>query len=519
MSLQRARKPAQGPAPIPQRPVSDRTPQARLVWESPHLRPEQVLQLQRTVGNRATHRLIQRLMTSQEVTDIGGKPFKGLYSKTYKKILKKIDNYHADRRANKLDMDSKAERLKEIETMAANFARKKITENKDTSSDRLEAMKALLEGLGVEIRGENTPQTVMAEDDASTKLLDTIEHNLGWAKRFSKKERYYQSQLVYARQTWRYIHKWFDRYGRQTTPQGLKVLTMRNETEALYKQALARKAKKALPPKPGDFNPRQNFVVIENRDDLFLPPRLDVGDQRANSPALPKVSEVKQGNLGDCYFLAALIVLIEKEPQFIKNMMTVTRPVQTGPAQFGGGLVPTAPAEVSVRFFEQTGPEAFNAKAVDVTTDKSAIGVDVATYNSPPWIYVVEKAYAKFKGSFEAIEGGNSVEAFMDLMGPAAVEPGIKSEVLDDEVSYEAVKQRFNRGYYVTMGTRDSPGGDQDKVEISDGTEISLQHAYAVMGIDDQEQAILLRNPHGKDHRIKQQDLQHFVTINYVKRG
>eukprot|EP00457_Paulinella_chromatophora_P003115 gb/GEZN01003120.1/.p1 GENE.gb/GEZN01003120.1/~~gb/GEZN01003120.1/.p1 ORF type:complete len:656 (-),score=44.11 gb/GEZN01003120.1/:277-2244(-) len=114
-------------------------------------------------------------------------------------------------------------------------------------------------------------------------------------------------------------------------------------------------------------------------------------------------TDVLQGSLGDCYFLAAISVLAEGEkgPDRIKNVFLCKERNQQG--CYG------------VKLF-------FRGKTREVVLDDF-----VPTLNNEPvfsksvgnesWVLLLEKAWAKLHGSYGAIEGGNPASAFSALTG------------------------------------------------------------------------------------------------------
>ena len=140
-------------------------------------------------------------------------------------------------------------------------------------------------------------------------------------------------------------------------------------------------------------------------------------------------SEVLQGKTANCYFIAALSLLAQR-PELLASLF---RP----PAQYARGE-PT-----HCRFFRggrwevQTVDDRLPARATrpaaaeeaaEEGAEEGAAGVDGGGPGvefvfgrcreaSTLWVALIEKAYAKLYGSYEALRGGNISEALCDLSG------------------------------------------------------------------------------------------------------
>lgn len=102
----------------------------------------------------------------------------------------------------------------------------------------------------------------------------------------------------------------------------------------------------------------------------------------------PDVSEVKQGPIGNCFFISSLEAVTRKNPKEIHNMIKEDK---------DGNVV--------VRLFQVDGTgsnKTFIPKFI--TLDKRVI--PKYRSNGAPWVQMIEKAYACVKGSYFACNGG-----------------------------------------------------------------------------------------------------------------
>ena len=130
-----------------------------------------------------------------------------------------------------------------------------------------------------------------------------------------------------------------------------------------------------------------------------VPGQLVVGDFSA--------SDVLQGSLGDCYFLATLAGFAATQPEILKKAINDN----------GNGTY-------TVRFFQDDPTFGVQATYVTVDDDLPLLGGQpnyARVQNGELWPAVMEKAYAKFKGSYGLIgNGGLPGQVAFDLTGETA---------------------------------------------------------------------------------------------------
>jgi len=195
----------------------------------------------------------------------------------------------------------------------------------------------------------------------------------------------------------------------------------------------------------------------------------------------PKLQDVQQGYVGDCYFLATIGAVAKADPNFIRNHV----------ADLGDGTYAVQ--------FQRAGKPVY----VRVDGDMPMLEGDLAAGAAPAdedavWVGVMEKAYAYFRdgdGTYASIEGGFPSEVFADLgfvPTPAALsaESDLLTMALQDQ----------NAGRVAVFGTGDVPAGSP-LIEF---------HAYTVdqVLVDDTgtPYALRLRNPWGSDGGEKDTD-------------
>ncbi|XP_069925825.1 calpain-13-like [Oryctolagus cuniculus] len=194
--------------------------------------------------------------------------------------------------------------------------------------------------------------------------------------------------------------------------------------------------------------------------------------------------DIQQGKAGDCWFLAALGSLTQN-PQCLEKIMKH----QSFSHQYAGIF----------RFqFWQDG------RLVEVVVDDRLPVVDNACLfvhprqgNQEFWPCLLEKAYAKLRGSYSHLHHGYLSDALEDLMGGLVTNINLQSSPSE---LVRAVKMAARAGSLMTCATPKGPTGHAPVMENG----LVAEHAYTVTGAEQiqyrgrQEGLIRLWNPWGK---------------------
>jgi hypothetical protein len=202
----------------------------------------------------------------------------------------------------------------------------------------------------------------------------------------------------------------------------------------------------------------------------------------------PRAEDVQQGQIGDCYFPAAMAAIARHTPDAITNLVKDN----------GDGTY-------TVNFKEKdwaTGR--FKDVAVKVDGDLYARSYGGALYghsanSSDPkkmelWFPLVEKAYAQWKGSYDTIgNGGHVSDVFEAVTGADASYLGISysgaDRVWSQVVANVDAKKPIGAGTY---------GEDREAQYTNTG--VYANHAYSILGYEKAgtERYVVLRNPWGE---------------------
>ncbi|KAL2082678.1 hypothetical protein ACEWY4_022496 [Coilia grayii] len=195
-------------------------------------------------------------------------------------------------------------------------------------------------------------------------------------------------------------------------------------------------------------------------------------------------TDICQGDLGDCWLLAAIACLTLNE----KLLYRVIPPDQSFTENYAGIF--------HFQFWQY-------GEWVDVVVDDR-----IPTINNKPiyttsgkknefWSALLEKAYAKLHGSYEALKGGNTLEAMEDFTG------GVTEYFLVKETQkelFQIMRKALQRGSLMCCGIEDLVPQHR-AVRTPEG--LVKGHAYSITGVEQggqggvQVRLMRLRDPWG----------------------
>ncbi|KRX05713.1 hypothetical protein PPERSA_09853 [Pseudocohnilembus persalinus] len=199
-------------------------------------------------------------------------------------------------------------------------------------------------------------------------------------------------------------------------------------------------------------------------------------------------NDIKQGALGDCYFLSALSVLAERE-NLIEKLFVSKEVNQEGVY----GIVMCIDGEFQEILVDDWIPTTKDGKICFSRSNQK----DLDKFGFELWVLLLEKAYAKVYKGYNQIVSGLTGNAIRDLTGAPAVYLECKNG--PDEM-WDFLKFHELKGHMLTAGTTKL---ENQTEEQDTGKGIVSGHAYAILQVREVERSgveriIQLRNPWGK---------------------
>ncbi|KAK8840135.1 hypothetical protein M9Y10_031073 [Tritrichomonas musculus] len=223
-----------------------------------------------------------------------------------------------------------------------------------------------------------------------------------------------------------------------------------------------------------------SFKVPWRRMEEVYPSQMLDGSRRYNA------NIIKQGAIGDCYLISAM-VSISKNPKLLLKLLS--DPVNNNAGvrcvnfHFMGKIVPVI---VDTKIPFRGSSESSNPYAcMPVNRDDQW------------WAPIVEKAYAKYYGSYQAIDGGNSHVALYRMIGGFPIRYDMQDmktkEMVQNGTMWKMLLKWYQEGNFLCTGS--NAGSDTD----TNPQGIVYGHAYTILQVVEifGNKLIQLRNPWG----------------------
>ncbi|MDP2342072.1 MAG: C2 family cysteine protease [Deltaproteobacteria bacterium] len=198
-----------------------------------------------------------------------------------------------------------------------------------------------------------------------------------------------------------------------------------------------------------------------------------------------KSSDVRQGAIGDCFFPSAVAAVAHQNPKAIENAITETRNA-------------AGEREFNVKFYSRSGRMEIVTVDADLYTRSwggPIYGTTTGTNDAAKmelWFPILEKAYAKWKGSYDKIGNGGSASDVMEaITGKRTTQMGTSWNSSDE--LFKAIKAAGDLKQPMAAGTH-----DDEKKYANSG--VYADHSYSLLGAEEiaGKKYVLLRNPWGE---------------------
>jgi len=211
--------------------------------------------------------------------------------------------------------------------------------------------------------------------------------------------------------------------------------------------------------------------------------------------------DVKQGELGDCYYMASLAAIAKQNPELIRKMIQENA---------DGSYAVTLYKEKRSWKTLWRKPE-FEPVTIQVNKEFLQWPLMHINYGAGPgddgtqnelWPMIAEKAYAQHKGSYMKIGGGHGADAMELISGKAS-----KTQQAE-ATSLAQLADWVGRGYAITAGTGN----------VVTNKRIKPDHAYYVVGVDRAAGTVILGNPRerGETSVVSMDDFENnFDDVSY----
>lgn len=281
--------------------------------------------------------------------------------------------------------------------------------------------------------------------------------------------------------------------------------TFKLEAKAPEKEAAEKEAPRAAAPGK-DPKPLKT-----HKDEVEYGPVKEgpIAEQGVGDSHAVAAKDVNQGELGDCYMLSALMAIAMQNPQHLRDAISG----------------PKADGSYDVTLYRRKGrgkKKTFTAEQINVTSsfivkkgqtnEAYANGGDTdAKGNEELWVKLIEKAYAKYHGSFDKIDGGWEENALEILTGENYTQHDFNGGLfgvgkMSDEDLKAAIIDALAAGKPVCCSTyrqaKLNKGDKKDGNSFAAMNDVVGLHAYAVVRAD--ESSITVRNPWGSGASVEE---------------
>ncbi len=245
---------------------------------------------------------------------------------------------------------------------------------------------------------------------------------------------------------------------------------------------------------------RSSYSYQQSNGNLYVDEANSVVSSSDTSGAGININDVEQGALGDCYFLAAIGAMAKTNPGELQKLIKDN----------GDGTY-----DVTLHVKEHWYSLDHTPTVITVNGEfpmRSNGSPAYADYGDTKeiWVMLLEKAFAKYSGGYEEIEGGNPGEAMTMLTGNSF--ETMYTLLSSENELLERIDSAMNENIPATASSRSLDSNKEEK--IADATGAVGGHAYIIQSVNRSSQTISLYNPWGSSH-LNSLSISDFKKIFY----
>jgi len=204
------------------------------------------------------------------------------------------------------------------------------------------------------------------------------------------------------------------------------------------------------------------------------------------------VSDIRQGNIGDCFSLSPLMATARINPGRIANKVRRIGESPTGGDAYEVKLFDASGKLVTHHVDDRFVTSVAGAPAYAQYGDRAADG------GQELWVMLMEKAWAAQRGGFNNLDFGQASDGLMAVSGTTGTWHHIAAESTDQILSTIAQAVQDSKPVIpITPGPLTSPALAW---ATANGVTLVPSHAYNVAGANRTAQTIDVANPWGRNH-------------------
>lgn len=188
-------------------------------------------------------------------------------------------------------------------------------------------------------------------------------------------------------------------------------------------------------------------------------------------------ADVEQGAIADCYLVSGLASVADAKPQVLRD-----------------AIKDNGDGSYRVRLYDKSGAPKHVTIDGQLYSKNGGLHYGKGTDRKELWVPLMEKAYAKMNGGYEAIgNGGNGGTALTAITGKPS--EYVTNRSLGSDALYARLREATEHRRPMTANTFSKGDTKKDKAYGANG--LSSWHVYSVLGAGEQggDRYVTLRNP------------------------